>query len=83
MANHVVPSPPRQNEVSEWTLDELMERLQDVHWERLPDYWDGIAGKFTPKGTFTIGAPKEVGHAVADSLEKPDSPGGKKIRGLP
>jgi hypothetical protein len=50
----------------------------EEHETRSP--WDGIAGKFTPSGSFSIGGPKEVGYAVAEALEDPESDGGKQIR---
>jgi DNA sulfur modification protein DndB len=85
VAHHAVTSPPRR--VDEWSVDEVLERLQGVNWERTlvrqgraESPWDGIAGKFTPSNTFSIGGPKEVGHAVADALENPDSTGGRAIR---
>jgi hypothetical protein len=70
--------------VNEWTVDDLLSRLRDVNWERSYEVtvtraeveeaekrslWDGIAGKFTPSGSFSIGGPKEVGYAVAEALE--------------
>jgi hypothetical protein len=42
--------------------------------------WEGIAGKFTPSGSFSIAGPKEVGYAVAEALEDPESDGGRRIR---
>ena len=42
--------------------------------------WEGIAGKVTPSGRFSIGGPKEVGYQVAAALENPESAGGKQVR---
>jgi hypothetical protein len=42
--------------------------------------WDGIAGKLTPAGKFSIGGPKEVGYAVAEALENVKSEAGKQVR---
>jgi DGQHR domain-containing protein len=89
LAHQAVPQPPRREGVPSLTVDEVLERLNGVMWER--DYerpddtkgspWDGIAGKFTPAGRFSIGGPKEVGHAVAKALKDVASPEGQQIRG--
>lgn len=42
--------------------------------------WTGIAGKFTPSRSFSIGGPKEVGHAVISALSEPSSSAGAAIR---
>jgi DGQHR domain-containing protein len=42
--------------------------------------WDGIAGKVTPRGRFSIGGPKEVGYTVAAALEDIDSEPGRRVR---
>lgn len=94
LAHHATPRPPRRNDVDQWSIEQVIERLEDVDWDRtyevgrdpdgsirLGSRWDGIAGKFTPSGSFSLGGPKEVGYAVADALENPESPGGRQIRG--
>lgn len=93
LAHHAVPKPPRREGVAGWSVEQVVEHLDEVDWDRTyvaaqrvegPVYasrWEGIAGKFTPSGTFSMGGPKEVGYAVAEALEDPESPGGKRIRG--
>jgi DNA sulfur modification protein DndB len=89
LAHRTLPSPPRRKETSSLTIEEVVERLDGVRWERqLEDEdgnpvspWDGIAGKFTLGGRFSVGGPKEVGYAVAKALQEPDSPEGRQIRG--
>jgi hypothetical protein len=85
LAHHAVSSPPRKTD--KWTIAEILERLADVNWSRLvrqgdrvSSPWDGIAGKFTPSGSFSIGGPKEVGHAVGDALENRGTAAGTQIR---
>jgi DNA sulfur modification protein DndB len=89
LAHQAIPQPPRRDGVPSLTVDEVLDRLTGVMWEReyeKPDGsnaspWDGIAGKFTPAGRFSIGGPKEVGHAVAKALKEAASPEGRQIRG--
>lgn len=47
-----------------------------MNWMRSKT-WEGIAGKFTPKGTFSPGGPKETAHAVCG----PASEGYARVRG--
>jgi DGQHR domain-containing protein len=61
---------------------ELADELKTVDWTR-SKIWEGIAGKFTPKGTFSIGGPKETAHAVYAALTNPKSPSYRRVRGLP
>lgn len=87
LAHKAMPNPPRR-EPDSWTIEEIIDCLDDVSWERVftrPDgsqgsAWENVAGKFTPSGRFSIGGPKEVGHAVASALEDPASPSGRQIR---
>jgi hypothetical protein len=70
----------------------VKEHLRGVKWDRTfisshadgtttkSSPWEGIAGKFTPAGSFSLGGPKEVGYAVADALEHPENEAGRKIR---
>ena len=88
LAHQAMPSPPRREGVA-LTVDEVLERLDGVMWERqyedeegdVSSPWDGIAGKFTPTGRFSIGGPKEVGHTVAKALRDTFSPEGRQVRG--
>jgi DNA sulfur modification protein DndB len=58
---------------------ELADGLKSVVWTR-GKVWEGIAGKFTPKGTFTMGGPKETGHAIYAALTNPSSEAYGRIR---
>jgi DNA sulfur modification protein DndB len=93
LAHHAVPQPPRREEASTWSVEQVIDRLRGVNWDRTvvsghhedssvikSSPWEGIAGKFTPAGSFSIGGPKEVGYAVADALENPDNEAGQRIR---
>jgi DNA sulfur modification protein DndB len=57
----------------------LVERLKSVNWKR-GKHWEGIAGKFTPKGVFSVGGSKETAYAVYSALNDPNSVGYKRIR---
>lgn len=57
----------------------LVEELKSVDWRR-GKHWEGIAGKFTPKGAFSVGGSKETAYAVYEALHDTTSPGYGKIR---
>ena len=61
---------------------ELADELKTVNWMR-GKAWEGIAGKFTPKGAFSLGGPKETAHAIFAALTNPSSEGYARVRGLP
>ena len=78
-----MPTPPRRIDVVPWSSTQLLDTLRNVTWARQVDSktpWEGIAGKTTPTGNFSIGGPKEVGYAVAQALENPKSSAGQAIR---
>lgn len=94
VAHHAVPQPPRKDGVPPWSVEEVVDHLRGVNWDRTvaaaphedgtvakSSPWEGIAGKFTPAGSFSIGGPKEVGYAVADALENTENEAGRQIRG--
>ncbi len=58
---------------------ELANDMKAVVWSR-GKAWEGIAGKFTPKGAFTLGGPKETAHAIYAALTNPASDGYKRVR---
>jgi DGQHR domain-containing protein len=58
---------------------QLAEVLKSVNWER-GKAWEGIAGKFTPKGTFAVGGAKETAYAVYSALSDSTSSGYSRIR---
>lgn len=89
LAHQAMPSPLRREGTVQLTVDEVLERLEGILWDRqfdAPDGspsspWDGVAGKFTPGGRFSIGGPKEVGYTVAKALRDPEASEGRQIRG--
>jgi DNA sulfur modification protein DndB len=58
---------------------QLAQSLANVNWER-GKRWEGIAGKFTPKGSFAVGGAKETAYAVYSALTDATSGGYPKIR---
>jgi DNA-sulfur modification-associated len=58
---------------------ELITAMKSVDWRRGKP-WEGIAGKFTPKGAFSLGGPKETAHAIFAALTNPASDGYRRIR---
>jgi len=58
---------------------ELLKSLEGVNWGR-DKTWEGIAGKFTPKGAFSLGGSKETAYAVYAALTDPSSPGYARVR---
>jgi DNA sulfur modification protein DndB len=57
----------------------LTERLRAVCWEK-GKVWEGIAGKFTPKGNFSTSGAKDAAYAVYGALVDENSPGYRQIR---
>lgn len=60
--------------------DDLANALKAINWER-GKHWEGIAGKFTPKGAFAVGGAKETAYAVYSALSDSASSGYGRIRG--
>lgn len=58
---------------------QLAASLGNVKWER-GKRWEGIAGKFTPKGAFAVGGAKETAYAVFSALTDPNDPGFHAVR---
>jgi DNA sulfur modification protein DndB len=58
---------------------ELLSRLREVDWTK-GKHWEGIAGKFTPKGKFAVGGSKETAYAVYAAVNDPTSQGYHRIR---
>ena len=63
-------------------IDRLIESLRQVNWRR-DKHWEGIAGKFTPKGVFSIGGSKETAYAVYEALADSTSGSYSKVRTPP
>ncbi len=57
----------------------LIRKLRTVDWRR-GKHWEGIAGKFTPKGIFSVGGSKETAYAVYEALNDETSAGYVSIR---
>ncbi|GIK98084.1 MAG: hypothetical protein BroJett029_22930 [Alphaproteobacteria bacterium] len=57
----------------------LAATLKQVNWERGKP-WEGIAGKFTPKGAFSVGGAKENAYAVYSALTDSSTDGYRRIR---
>jgi DNA sulfur modification protein DndB len=60
-------------------IQDLMVKLRSIDWRR-GKHWEGIAGKFTPKGAFSVGGSKETAYAVFDALSDETSPAYIRIR---
>jgi DNA-sulfur modification-associated len=60
--------------------DQLLASLQEVDWKK-GEHWAGIAGKFTTRGTFSVGGTKEVAYSVYNVLSQPENPGFSRVRG--
>ncbi len=60
-------------------LAEQLAKLEAVDWTR-GRHWEGIAGKFTPKGAFTVGGSKETAHAIFAALNDKASASNERIR---
>jgi DNA sulfur modification protein DndB len=58
---------------------DLVRSLKAVNWSR-DKTWESIAGKFTPKGTFSIGGAKETAYAIFAALTDENSSSYTKVR---
>jgi DNA sulfur modification protein DndB len=72
--------PAEMRDDSPLSTEAFFELIGDIRWAK-ELVWDGVATRKTPSGVTTVAGPKEVGYAVADAIEKPSSPSGRKIRG--
>jgi DNA sulfur modification protein DndB len=57
----------------------LVKKLRAVDWSR-GKHWEGIAGKFTPKGAFSIGGSKETAYAIYGALTDDTSAAFARVR---
>lgn len=67
-ANRAVHSISAISSEPKLTLEELLERLREIDWDRDSGHWDGVATRKTPRGITTVAGPKEVGYAVAEAI---------------
>lgn len=65
--------------VREKMAEQLAGDLASINWER-GKRWEGIAGKYTPKGAFSIGGAKENAYAVYSALSDASTEGYNRIR---
>jgi DNA sulfur modification protein DndB len=63
-------------------MREALEQLKQVNWTK-GDHWAGIAGKFTARGTFSVGGTKEVAYAVFHVLTDSTNAGHSRVRQAP
>jgi DNA sulfur modification protein DndB len=61
------------------TRERLLEQLRSVQWTKGAP-WEGVAGKFTPKGNFSVGGTKETAYAVYSALSDSNDPAYMRIR---
>jgi hypothetical protein len=80
-ANRVVTTLPNTSSKPQLTLEQLLDSLGEIRWERDAGFWDGIATRKTPKGVTTVAGSKEVGYAVSDAIDGSNSVTAAKIRG--
>lgn len=73
--------PLRPEDGSQLTVQELLELLSDIRWEKEGTFWDGIGTRKTPRGVTTVAGPKEVGYAVAQAIDGSHAESGAQIRG--
>jgi hypothetical protein len=66
-------------ELREAKTASLVRKLKTVDWRR-GKHWEGIAGKVTPKGAFSVGGSKETAYAVYEALNDETSPGYVSVR---
>lgn len=59
--------------------ERLLRQLKNVQWTKGP-MWEGVAGKYTPKGKFSVGGTKETAYAVYSALSDPNDPAYAKVR---
>jgi DNA sulfur modification protein DndB len=60
--------------------ERLVEQLKSVCWTK-GKAWEGVAGKFTSKGSFSVGGTKETAYAIYSALSDPKDPAYSRIRG--
>lgn len=76
MGNAILSAPDWERAA---TSERLLNSLRDVDWHK-GEHWQGIAGRFTPKGVFSVSGTKEVGYAVFNALADPANPSYATVR---
>lgn len=59
--------------------ERMLDGLRTVDWHK-GAHWQGIAGRFSPKGLFSVSGTKEVGYAVFNVLTDPQNPSYYTVR---
>ncbi len=77
MGHTLVAMPDKYVRMAE--LQKRFDLLKSVNWSK-GQHWEGIAGKFTPKGDFSLGGPKETAYAIYSALSDPQSSGYAQVR---
>jgi len=70
LGNAVLNTPHHQREE---VCARLLASLKEVDW-RKGEHWQGIAGRLSPKGVFSVSGTKEVGYSVFNVLADPHNP---------
>jgi hypothetical protein len=78
---HVLNGTPATGGVREAMVDRLIRDLSAVDWHKSAA-WQGIAGRFSAKGTFSVSGTKEVGYNVFNVLTDPHNPNYHAVRHL-
>lgn len=80
-AHRTIKCLPFRPEDGPLTIEELLEMLSEIRWDKEGTFWDGISTRKTPKGVTTVAGPKEVGYAVADAIGGTNERTAAQIRG--
>ena len=67
-AHRTIKCLPDLSEEGPLTVEEFLDLLSDIRWDKEGIFWDGIGTRKTPRGAITVAGPKEVGYAVADAI---------------
>jgi DNA-sulfur modification-associated len=80
-AHRTIKCLPDRPEEGPLTVEEFLDLLSDIRWDKEGMFWDGIGTRKTPKGATTVAGPKEVGYAVADAIGGINEQTAAQIRG--
>jgi hypothetical protein len=73
---------PWSTEKPQFTQEQVIDVLSEVHWEREAKYWNGVAAKLTASGGLSFaGGVKDSAYRVCEALVNGDSELGRRIRG--
>jgi hypothetical protein len=76
MGNVILDAPHHQRDEIQ---KRMIESLQSVDWHK-GAHWQGIAGRFSAKGVFTVSGTKEVGYGVFNVLVDAHNPNYTTVR---